>query len=183
MPGIKGVALRSMKEPGTAYNDPRFGENSQPAHFKDYVPTFEDNGGVHIYSRIPNRDFCLAAMDFGGFSYEKAGPIWWKDMNYTKEPGTAYNYPRSGKDPQPAHFEDFVPTFEDNGGVHISLEILNRAFYLVAMAFGGFSYEKAGPIWWKAMNSGRILPRCTFLQFADVTTETAEELYDEKRAF
>lgn len=24
MPGVKGVALRSMKEPGTAYNDPRF---------------------------------------------------------------------------------------------------------------------------------------------------------------
>jgi Zn-dependent metalloprotease len=24
LPGVKGVALRSMKNPGTAYNDPRF---------------------------------------------------------------------------------------------------------------------------------------------------------------
>lgn len=24
LPGVKGVALRSMKEPGTAYDDPRF---------------------------------------------------------------------------------------------------------------------------------------------------------------
>jgi len=24
LPDVKGVALRSMKEPGTAYNDPRF---------------------------------------------------------------------------------------------------------------------------------------------------------------
>ena len=24
LPGVKGVALRNMKEPGTAYNDPRF---------------------------------------------------------------------------------------------------------------------------------------------------------------
>ncbi|KAK1993444.1 metalloprotease [Colletotrichum falcatum] len=109
MPGVKGVALRSMKEPGTAYNDPRFGKDPQPAHFKDYVPTFEDNGGVHIYSGIPNRAFCLAAI-----------------------------------------------------------------------AFGGFTYEKAGPIWWKAMNSGRIPPRCTFIQFADVTVDVAEELYGEE---
>ncbi|EXF86577.1 hypothetical protein CFIO01_06839 [Colletotrichum fioriniae PJ7] len=109
MPGVKGVALRSMKEPGTAYDDPRFGKDPQPAHFKDYVPTFEDNGGVHIYSGIPN-----------------------------------------------------------------------KAFYLAAKGFGGFSYEKAGPIWWKTMNSGRVPPKCTFIQFADVTTEIAEELYGDE---
>ncbi|KAF6824555.1 hypothetical protein CMUS01_10187 [Colletotrichum musicola] len=111
MPGVKGIALRSMKEPGTAYNDPRFGKDPQPNHFDDYVPTFEDNGGVHIYSGIPN-----------------------------------------------------------------------KAFYLAAKAFGGYSYEKAGPIWWETMGSGQIPPRCTFIQFADVTVEVAEQLFGQEAA-
>ncbi|TDZ37110.1 Protease PrtS [Colletotrichum trifolii] len=106
MPGVKGVALRSMKEPGTAYDDPRFGKDPQPSHFRDYVPTFEDNGGVHIYSGIPN-----------------------------------------------------------------------KAFYLASVGLGGFSYEKAGPIWWRTMSSGRVPASCNFLQFADITVEVAEELY------
>ncbi|KAI1799032.1 Metalloprotease [Daldinia bambusicola] len=106
MPGVKGVALRSMKAPGTAYNDPRFGKDPQPAHFKDYRLTFEDNGGVHLYSGIPN-----------------------------------------------------------------------KAFYNASVAFGGYSWEKAGKIWWETMNSGQIPSRCTFIQFADVTVDKAEELF------
>ncbi len=31
LPSVKGVALRSMKAPGTAYDDPRFGKDPQPA--------------------------------------------------------------------------------------------------------------------------------------------------------
>lgn len=85
-----------------------------------------------------------------------------------------------GKDPQPSHFKDYVPTFEDNGGVHIYSGIPNKAFYLASKGFGGFSHEKAGPIWWKTMNSGRIPARCTFIQFADVTVEMAEELYGDE---
>ncbi|KAI2636656.1 metalloprotease [Xylaria nigripes] len=106
MPGVKGVALRSMKAPGTAYNDPRFGKDPQPDNFKHYMHTLEDNGGVHLYSGIPN-----------------------------------------------------------------------KAFYLVAVAFGGYSWEKAGRIWWETMTSGQIAPRCTFIQFADVTVDKAEELF------
>ena len=30
VPGVKGVALRSMKAPGTAYNDPRFVRSPHP---------------------------------------------------------------------------------------------------------------------------------------------------------
>ncbi|PKS11360.1 hypothetical protein jhhlp_003122 [Lomentospora prolificans] len=79
-PDMKGVALRSMKAPGTAYNDPRFshakqGKDPQPDHFKYYTATFEDNGGVHIYSGIPNKAFYLCAQAFGGYSWEKAGKI------------------------------------------------------------------------------------------------------------
>ncbi|KAL6882756.1 matellopeptidase-like protein [Trichoderma longibrachiatum] len=104
LPGVKGVALRSMKAPGTAYNDPRFGKDPQVDNMKNYTPTFEDNGGVHIFSGIPN-----------------------------------------------------------------------KAFYLAAKAFGGYSWEKAGQIWWKAMRSGQVSENSTFLQFADVTVDVAKK--------
>ncbi|KAI0904371.1 metalloprotease [Ustulina deusta] len=111
MPGVKGVALRSMKAPGTAYDDRRFGKDPQPDNFKDYEPIWDDNGGVHLYSGIPN-----------------------------------------------------------------------KAFYLSAVAFGGYSWEKAGKIWWETLQSGQIPPRCTFIQFADVTVEKAEELFGDDAA-
>jgi Zn-dependent metalloprotease len=74
---IKGVALRSMKEPGSAYNDPTIGKDPQPGHMKNYVKTTSDNGGVHINSGIPNRAFYLAAMELDGYAWEKAGKIWY----------------------------------------------------------------------------------------------------------
>jgi Zn-dependent metalloprotease len=74
---VKGVALRSMKEPGTAYDDPTIGKDPQPGHMKDYVKTTSDNGGVHINSGIPNRAFYLAALELGRYSWEKAGNIWY----------------------------------------------------------------------------------------------------------
>ena len=74
---VNGVALRSMKEPGTAYNDPTIGKDPQPGHMKDYVEYSSDNGGVHINSGIPNRAFYLAATELGGYAWEKAGKIWY----------------------------------------------------------------------------------------------------------
>ncbi len=74
---VKGVALRSMKKPGTAYDDPTIGKDSQPAHMRDYVNTSSDNGGVHINSGIPNHAFYLTAMEIGGKAWEKAGKIWY----------------------------------------------------------------------------------------------------------
>jgi Zn-dependent metalloprotease len=66
--------------------------------------------------------------------------------------------------------------------VHIFSGIPNKAFYLASVAFGGYSWEKAGQIWWKTMTSGRIPSRCTFLQFADVTIDIAEDLYGDEGA-
>ena len=74
---MNGVGIRSMKAPGTAYNDPVLGKDPQPGHMKDYVNTTSDNGGVHINSGIPNRAFYLAALEIGGFAWEKAGQIWY----------------------------------------------------------------------------------------------------------
>jgi len=74
---VNGVALRSMKEPGTAYDDPILGKDPQPAHMRDYVATLEDNGGVHVNSGIPNHAFFLTAVAMGGYAWEKAGKIWY----------------------------------------------------------------------------------------------------------
>lgn len=76
----------------------------------------------------------------------------------------------------------FQTTFEDNGGVHIYSGIPNRAFYLAAKSFGGYSWEKAGQIWWKTMNSGRVPAKCTFQQFADVTIDIAEGDFSKEAA-
>ena len=74
---VKGAALRSMKEPGSAYDDPVIGKDPQPGHMKDYVNTTSDNGGVHINSGIPNRAFYLTSIELGGKAWEKAGMIWY----------------------------------------------------------------------------------------------------------
>jgi Zn-dependent metalloprotease len=76
-PGVKGIGLRSMKAPGTAYNDPRLGKDLQPAHMDNYYNGSEDNGGVHINSGIPNHAFYLAAKALGGYAWEKAGRVWY----------------------------------------------------------------------------------------------------------
>lgn len=74
---VHGAALRSMKAPGTAYDDPVLGRDPQPANMKDFVQTTDDDGGVHINSGIPNHAFYLAAVALGGPAWEKAGRIWY----------------------------------------------------------------------------------------------------------
>jgi Zn-dependent metalloprotease len=59
-PGLEGDALRSMKAPGTAYDNDVIGKDQQPGHMENYqnLPDtrFGDNGGVHINSGIPNHE-------------------------------------------------------------------------------------------------------------------------------
>jgi len=74
---VEGSALRSMKAPGTAYDDDVLGKDPQPAHFDDYIDTDDDDGGVHLNSGIPNRAFYLAAEALGGNAWERAGQIWY----------------------------------------------------------------------------------------------------------
>ncbi|UOQ89597.1 M4 family metallopeptidase [Agromyces endophyticus] len=79
-PEVQGRALRSMLEPGTAYDDDVLGRDPQPAHMRDYVETTDDNGGVHLNSGIPNRAFALAARELGGFAWEHVGRIWYDTL-------------------------------------------------------------------------------------------------------
>jgi len=90
-PSIPGKALRSMKEPGTAF---KF--DTQPAHMDDYQDLPDDNdprndnGGVHINSGIPNKAFYLAAVALGGCSWEKAGPIWYETLTNRLEENSQF---------------------------------------------------------------------------------------------
>jgi Thermolysin metallopeptidase, alpha-helical domain/Thermolysin metallopeptidase, catalytic domain len=77
LPAVQGKALRSMSEPGTAYDDDVIGKDPQVGSMVDYVDTQDDNGGVHLNSGIPNRAFYLAATGIGGSSWDGAGRIWY----------------------------------------------------------------------------------------------------------
>lgn len=79
----KAPALRSMKAPGTAYDWPEvIGTDPQPKDMDGYreLPLEKDNGGVHLFSGIPNRAFYLAATEFGGYAWDTAGKIWYETL-------------------------------------------------------------------------------------------------------
>ncbi|WP_165069210.1 M4 family metallopeptidase [Paludisphaera rhizosphaerae] len=83
-PGIDADALRSMKAPGTAYDNALLGKDPQPDHIRKFVrlPDTEagDFGGVHINSGIPNKAFFLAATNIGGRAWEAPGHIWYESL-------------------------------------------------------------------------------------------------------
>ncbi len=92
-------------------------------------------------------------------------------------PGTAYDDPRLGKDPQPATMADYVQTTADNGGVHYNSGIPNRAFALVATTLGGYAWERAGQIWFDVLTGKRIKADCDFATFAALTSAAAAARY------
>jgi len=89
-PNVKGAGIRSMKAPGTAYDDPVLGKDPQPAQMRDYITTADDNGGVHINSGIPNRAFYITAFEIGGYAWEKAGKIWYTALKSKFQPRTTF---------------------------------------------------------------------------------------------
>lgn len=105
-----------------------------------------------------------------------------KGLRSMSHPGTAYDDPMLGKDPQPDHMRKFVITSEDNGGVHINSGIPNRAFYLAARAFGGFAWEKAGRIWYDTLCDDRLKQDATFDAFAKLTIDHAGQRFGAEAA-
>jgi len=87
---IHGVALRSMKAPGTAYDDPLIGKDPQPDNMRDFVKTTEDNGGVHLNSGIPNKAFYNVAIALGGHAWTRAGKIWYVTLTEKARPATNF---------------------------------------------------------------------------------------------
>ena len=83
-PGVQADALRSMKAPGTAYDNSDLGKDPQPDTMEKYaqLPNTDegDNGGVHINSGIPNKAFYVTAREIGGFAWEAPGHIWYEAL-------------------------------------------------------------------------------------------------------
>ena len=75
-PNFPGKAIRSMKDPGTAFNgDP------QPSHMDNFYTGSDDHFGVHINSGIPNRVFYLASLEI---TTQKAARIWFDGLQLLK---------------------------------------------------------------------------------------------------
>jgi len=112
---VNGKALRSMKEPGTAFGpDPLVGKDPQPDHMSKYHdfgncvdPRRCDSGGVHINSGILNKAFYNTAIEIGGNAWEAPGKIWYAAL---------VNLPNN---PDRTTFEDLAnTTFAEAGKIY-----------------------------------------------------------------
>jgi Zn-dependent metalloprotease len=89
---VRGRAIRSMKAPGTAYNDPILGKDPQPGHMRGYVRSSGDGRGVHVNCGIPNHAFYRAAMRIGGNAWEVAGQVWYRVLTRDLGPRSTFQH-------------------------------------------------------------------------------------------
>jgi Zn-dependent metalloprotease len=80
-PQLAGMAIRSMKAPGTAYNSPLLGKDPQPDNMSKLYTGAADNGGVHINSGIPNKVFYLVSIGIGTMETAK---LWFETLKKLK---------------------------------------------------------------------------------------------------
>ena len=92
-----------------------------------------------------------------------------KALRSLAEPGnTALTW--SGDD-QPRRMSGYVK----GGDVHTNSGIPNHAFFIAAITLKGYAWEKAGPIWYKALSL--LTPNATFADAAQATMQAAAILY------
>jgi Zn-dependent metalloprotease len=104
------------------------------------------------------------------------GPAWpGVALRSMAAPGTAYDGPLVGKDPQPAHMDHYVHTTDDNGGVHINSGIPNKAFHDAAVALGGHAWDTVGQVWYLALLDPELDRAPDFSKFAAVTVRIGRE--------
>lgn len=103
------------------------------------------------------------------------GKVEGKALRDMENPGTAYDDPVIGRDPQPNHMDRYVKTTSDNGGVHINSGIPNRAFVIAAKILGGYAYAGIGAVWYHAI-ANKVTKNFTFQQFAEATVASANEI-------
>jgi Zn-dependent metalloprotease len=75
--------------------------------------------------------------------------------------------------PQPFHFSDYRNGMDP----HYSSGMPNLAFYKIATAVGGKSWEKVGQIWYKALTGFSPSPNMRMKRFADRTRKLAASMY------
>jgi len=92
-----------------------------------------------------------------------------KALRSMKDPGNAALTWQG--DDQPGDMTKYV----EEGDVHTNSGIPNHAFYLAAAALGGRSWEKAGPIWYKAL--ALLTATASFKDAAEATVQAAGMLF------
>lgn len=134
---VNAKAIRSMKAPGTAYDDPKLGKDPQPAHIRDIYTGFNDNGGVHINSGIPNHAFYQTALEIGGNAWEKAGHIWYMTLR---------DYLRSTSDFQEAARLTFRVAGELYGNGSMEQEAVRKGWDTVGIDVAGSGTPTPSPM-------------------------------------
>lgn len=110
-----------------------------------------------------------------------SSPGWWADTT-VKEHGWTKNYLRTFRNPankeaafEPKHMNQWIETDDS----HVNCGILNHAFYLAALEFGGYSWKSVGRIWYQALLdlSFEKPEKQDFKLFARVTCQRAREYF------
>lgn len=136
--------------------------------------SFADVFGTLIEQQLRSQDFDSANWLIG--DEIMAEQLYGEALRSMAHPGTAYDNPVLGKDPQPDHMSGYYSGPKDNYGVHINSGIINRAFYLTAQELGT---DSAGKIWYAGLQN--LWPTAQFVDAAQVLSAQARILArDEK---
>jgi Zn-dependent metalloprotease len=111
-------------------------------------------------------------LDAGQFNWligedVMAPPLYGEAIRSLAFPGTAYDNPILGTDPQPATMAGYVP----GGDPHLNSGIINRWFYLMAIDLG---IEEAAQIWYATLQN--LVPNSQFADAAHVAAGQARIL-------
>jgi Zn-dependent metalloprotease len=136
--------------------------------------SYADVFGSLIEQKLRGQDFASANWLIG--DEIMAPQLYGEALRSMAHPGTAYDNPVLGKDPQPDHMSGYYAGPKDNYGVHLNSGIINRAFYLTAQELGTGS---AGQIWYAGLLN--LWPTAQFADAAQVLSAQARILArDEK---
>jgi Zn-dependent metalloprotease len=131
--------------------------------------SFADVFGSLIEQQVRGQDFESANWLIGDEIMAK--DLYGEALRSMAHPGTAYDNPLMGKDPQPDHMSGYYSGPKDNYGVHINSGIINRAFYLTASELGT---DSAGRIWYAGLQN--LWPTANFADAAQVLSAQARIL-------
>jgi Zn-dependent metalloprotease len=135
---------------------------------------FSDVFGSAITQHVLKQDAGQADWLVGD---EIMGPtLFGEALRSMQAPGMAYDNDLLGKDPQPAHMNNYYAGNDDNQGVHINSGIPNRAFYLVAMEIGT---DKTTLIWYTALQ--KLWSTAKFNDAVEVIVDSARNLTKQKK--
>jgi len=122
-------------------------------------------------------DARVKSQDAGQFNWligeDVMGPgLYGEAIRSMAYPGTAYDNPTLGTDPQPATMAGYVP----GGDPHVNSGIVNRWFYLMATDLG---MDNAAKIWYATLQN--MVPTSQFADAAHIAAAQARILARDKK--